>query len=53
MNALRDARMLSAPWLSAFWMTALPAARAGMTSMTDSDRGKFQGVMTPTSPFGR
>ena len=30
-------------------MTAAPATSAGIASMNDSTRGKFQGLMTPTS----
>jgi len=39
MKARREARIERAPWLSAFCTTALPAARAGMTSMSESDSG--------------
>lgn len=32
-----------------FTITAQPAARAGMASMSDRVSGKFHGLMTPTS----
>jgi hypothetical protein len=32
--------------------TVLPAARAGATFQTSSISGKFQGVISPTTPIG-
>ena len=46
------ATAVSGVLLAGFQTTGLPAARAGAIFQTGIKMGKFQGVMTPTTPRG-